>query len=84
MLSIQLLEWLLTSENCRDPNVVVIDFSSGSTNVNIANEEIDGRQGFEAYREIKIPSGKKRPLFSYNINSPHKVIFGWNIVDSFV
>lgn len=59
MLSIQLLEWLLTSENCRGPNVVVIDFSSGSTNANIVNEEIGDRQGFEAYREIKISSGKK-------------------------
>lgn len=50
---------MLTSKNCRGPSVVVIDFSSGSTNANIANEEIDDRQRFEAYREIKIPSGKK-------------------------
>ena len=49
----------MTSENCRGPNVAVIDFSSGSTNANIVNEEIDDRQGFEAYREIKISSGKK-------------------------
>ena len=74
---------MLTSENCRGPSVVVIDFSSGSTNANIANEKIDGRQGFEAYREIKFQVEDK-PLFSYSINSPHKVIFGWNIVDIFV
>ena len=45
----------------------------------------DWRQaGIWSLQGDKNSKWKKKPLFSHNVNSPHKLTFGWNIVDGFV